>query len=83
MTNIEHTGLKGKDISSSTYPNVITQFLAKTFYCPIGIYAESMFYQSIISLGQLEAEIMTDFVFYPKVVCLFLALWSYQKVVCH
>ena len=60
--------------------NVVTQFLAGNFYCQIGIYnAESMFCQNLISLGQIEAEIMTDFVFYQKVIGHSV---SYQKVVC-
>ena len=41
-----------------------THSLAGIFYCKIGIYnAEFMFCQNIVSLGQLEAERMTDSVF--------------------
>ena len=50
-----------RDISSPTYKNVVTQFLAGNFYCTIGIYnAKSMFCQNIVPLGQLEAEILID-----------------------
>ena len=48
-------------ITSPTYKNVVTQFLAGNFYCKFGIYnAKSMFCQNIIPLGQLEAEILID-----------------------
>ena len=48
-------------ISSPTYENVVTQFLAGNFYCKFGIYnAKSMFCQNIVPLGQLEAEILID-----------------------
>ena len=48
-------------ISSPTYKNVVTQFLAGNFYCKFGIYnAKSMFCQNIVPLGQLEAEILID-----------------------
>ena len=50
-----------KHISSPTYENVVTQFLAGNFYCKFGIYnAKSMFCQNIVPLGQLEAEILID-----------------------
>ena len=48
-------------ISSPTYKNVVTQFLAGNFYCKFEIYnAKSMFCQNIVPLGQLEAEILID-----------------------
>ena len=48
-------------ISSPTYKNIVTQFLAGNFYCKFGIYnATSMFCQNIVPLGQLEAEILID-----------------------
>ena len=50
-----------KKMSSPTYKNVVTQFLAGNFYCIYGIYnAKSMFCQNIVPLGQLEAEILID-----------------------
>ena len=49
------------NITSPTYKNVVSQFLAGHFYCKFGIYnAESMFCQNIVPLGQLEAEILID-----------------------
>ena len=48
-------------ISSPTYKNVVTQFLAGNFYCKFGIYnAKSLFCQNIVPLGQSEAEILID-----------------------
>ena len=42
-----------KLISSPTYKNVVTQFLAGEFYCKFGIYnTKSMFCQNIVPLGQ-------------------------------
>ena len=56
-TDVMHKTL----ISSPTYENVVTQFLAGNFYCKFGIYnAKSMFCQNIVPLGQLEAEILID-----------------------
>ena len=53
--------LISNSISSPTYKNVVTQFLAGNFYCKFGIYnAKSMFCQNIVPLGQLEAEILID-----------------------
>ena len=52
---------KTKLLTSPTYENVVTQFLAGNFYCKFGIYnAKSMFCQNIVPLGQLEAEILID-----------------------
>ena len=66
MNPIDFGGQRSKvkvtmDISSPTYENVVTQFLAGNFYCKFGIYnAKSIFCQKIVPLGQLEAEILID-----------------------
>ena len=67
-------------ISSPTYKNVVTQFLAGNFYCKCGIYnAKSMFCHKHRTFRPIRSRDVDRSVFYQKVVC----PWSYQKVVCH
>ena len=66
--------LESDAISSPTYKNVVTQFLAGHFYCKFWIYN-----LNIVPLDQLEAEILIDLGSIKRSY----DPWSYQKVVCH